>query len=68
MKVVSIGKGMNRIIVRSREKRARLSIIPEVIVDGNRVIFPDWLLGNIKIIIEPSKKKKKPNIVQDNLL
>ncbi|MFC1539719.1 hypothetical protein ACFL6H_09865 [Candidatus Latescibacterota bacterium] len=68
MKVVSIGKGMNRIIVRSREKRARLSIIPEVIVEGNRVIFPDWLLGNIKIIIEPSKKKKKPNIVQSNLL
>ena len=43
MKAVPIGKGMYRIIVRSKEKRKRLSKIPEVIVESNRVIFPEWL-------------------------
>ena len=68
MKVVSIGKGMKRVIVRSKEKRARLSKISDVIVEGNRVIFPEWLLGNIKMILEPSIKRKEPNIEQGKLL
>ena len=68
MKAVPIGKGMYRIIVRSKEKRKRLAKIPEVIVEGNRVIFPEWLTANIKQIVEPLKKKKKPNIKQTRLL
>jgi len=68
MKAVPIGKGMYRIIVRSKEKRIRLAKIPEVIVEGNRVIFPEWLTGNIKQIVEPLKKKKKSKALQSRLL
>ena len=68
MKAVPIGKGMYRIIVRSKEKRKRLAKIPEVIVEGNRVIFPEWLKGNITQIVEPLKKKKKSKVKQARLL
>ena len=68
MKIVSIGKGMNRITVRSKDKKARLAKIPEVFVEGDRVIFPEWMIGNIKMIIEPVQKKKKPKLVQSTLL
>ena len=68
MKAVPIGKGMYRIIVHSKEKRKRLLKMPEVIIEGNRVIFPEWLTGNIKQIVEPLKKKKKPEIKQTRLL
>jgi hypothetical protein len=68
MKIVSIGKGMSRITVRSKDKKARLARISEVIVEGNRVIFPDWMIGNIKMIIEPAQKKKQPKMVQSTLL
>ena len=59
---------MYRIIVHSKEKRKRLLKMPEVIIEGNRVIFPEWLTGNIKQIVEPLKKKKKPEIKQTRLL
>ena len=68
MKAVQIGKGMYRIIVHSKEKRKRLAKMPEVIIEGNRVIFPEWLTGNIKQIVEPLKKKKKSKIKQIRLL
>ena len=68
MKAVPIGKGMYRIIVHSKEKRKRLSKIPEVIVEDNRVIFPEWLTSNIKQIVEPLKKKKNSKIKQTKLL
>ncbi len=68
MKIVSIGKGMCRIIVRSKEKRTKLIKIPEVIVEGTRVIFPEWMTGNIRLIVEPPRKKKSQNIVQSKLL
>ena len=68
MKIVSIGKGMCRIVVRSKEKRAKLSKIPEVLVEGNRIIFPEWMTGNIRMIMEPPRKKKQRNTMQSNLL
>jgi len=61
MKQISIGKGMCRIIVRSKTKRERLARIPEVRVEGTRVIFPEWLSGNIRLIVNPrTKKRDKP--------
>lgn len=59
-KFVAIGKGMYRITVRSRAKRERLERIPEVQVDGIRVVFPEWLLGNIRRILIPSQRKTTP--------
>ena len=67
MKIVPIGKGMCRIIVRSKDKRARLSRVPEVHVDGTRVIFPEWLTGNIRQIVTPRKRKKQPDPEQTEL-
>ena len=60
MKIVSIGKGLCRINVRSKEKRKRLARIPDVLIDGNRIIFPEWLTDSIRSIIEPPIKKKSP--------
>jgi len=62
MKAILIGKGMFRIIIKSKAKREKLSSIPEVLIDGNRVIFPEWLLKSIKSILGPRKRKvvKKP--------
>ena len=52
---------MCRIIVRSKTKRERLARIPEVRVEGTRVIFPEWLSGNIRLIVNPrTKKRDKP--------
>ncbi|MFC1692014.1 hypothetical protein ACFL1R_00745 [Candidatus Latescibacterota bacterium] len=67
MKPVSIGKGMYRITVRSKIVRNRLSRIPEVRIDGNRVIFPEWLTGNIRLIVHPPMKKKEPKPAQTEL-
>ena len=53
---------MYRITVRSKAKRERLARIPDVLVEQTRVIFPEWLMGNIKRIVSPPVKKriKKP--------
>ncbi len=64
---VQIGKGMCRIIVKSRTKRERLEKIPEVTVDGARVIFPEWMAGNISRIIHPVRKKKSVKTEQTGL-
>ena len=68
MNVVHIGKGMYRIVVRSKEKRERLSKIPGINVDGNRVIFPEKLISSIEMILRPSVKKKRRNPMQTSLL
>lgn len=49
---------MYRIIVRSKAKRDRLAKIPEVQIDGTRVIFPEWLTGNIRLILNPKTHRK----------
>ena len=67
MKIVNIGKGLCRIIVRSQAKREMLSKIPEIIIDDKRVIFPEWLTGNIKMILEPKHRTKKEKTVQTDL-
>ena len=59
MKPVPIGKGMYRIIIKSKAKREKLASIPEIMIDGNRIIFPEWLLKNLKKILEPKKRKQK---------
>jgi len=55
---IKIGKGMCRVTVRSKAKRSRLARIPGVQVSGMRVIFPEWISGNIRRIIDPPIKKK----------
>lgn len=67
MKVISIGKGMYRITVRSKTKRERLSQIPGVHVEGTRVVFPGWLTGNIKLIMNPPPKKRVKKTSQMSL-
>ena len=66
-KFVNIGKGMYRATVRSKAKRERLAKIPEVQVKGTRVIFPKWLVVNIKQILYPLPKKKEAAMEQTNL-
>ena len=66
MNIVFIGKGMCRIIVRSKAKREKLARIPDVRVEGTRVFFPEWLRRNIELIIEP-KARKKPKAEQIEL-
>jgi len=68
MNAVNIGKGMYRIVVRSKEKRERLSRIPGVYFDGNRVIFPEKLTGSIELILRPAVKRKKRKPIQTSLL
>ena len=67
MKVVKIGKGLCRIIVRSKTQRQRLSRIPEVSVHGNRVIFPESLSNDISFILKTPSKKKQSKTVQTKL-
>ena len=67
MKPIFIGKGMYRIIVRSKEKREKLARIPEVRVEGTRVIFPEWLSGNIRMILNPKMKRRKQTAEQMKL-
>ncbi len=58
MKPVSIGKGLSRITVRSKTKLERLSKIPSVHIDGTRVVFPEWMIRDIKLILNPQSKRK----------
>ncbi len=60
MNITPIGKGMCRIVVRSSEKRERLSRIPGVSVEGTRVIFPEWLTGSIRRLMIPRRGRKQP--------
>ncbi|MFC1508262.1 hypothetical protein ACFL60_01075 [Candidatus Omnitrophota bacterium] len=64
---INIGKGMYRITVRSKAKRDRLARIPGVQVKGTRVIFPEWLVVNIKRIIDPPQKKMETPVKQTDL-
>jgi len=67
MKAVFIGKGMYRITVRSKAKRERLARIPGVRVEGTRVIFPEWLSGNIRLILNTGTKRKTRKAIQTSL-
>ena len=67
MNAVSIGKGMYRIIVRSKTKRDRLSLVPGVIIEGSRVIFPKWLMNGVRSLVDPAPKRKSRKPVQTNL-
>jgi hypothetical protein len=60
MEAVPIGKGLYRIIVRSRAKRDRLALIPDITIKGTRVIFPEWMYGSIKRLVQAKQKKKTP--------
>jgi len=67
MKTIFIGKSMYRITVRSKAKREKLAKIPEVQVDGVRVVFPEWLKRSIELIVTPKAKKKKTKAEQIEL-
>ena len=58
MKAVPIGKGLYRITIRSRAKRRRLALLPEVQIEGDRVIFPAWLYGSIRRLVDPKPKRE----------
>ena len=57
MDIVPIGKGMCRVVVRSKEKREQLARIPDVQIDGGRVIFPESLATIIMSALEPRVKR-----------
>lgn len=59
MKPVPIGKGLFRITVRSKAKREKLEAISDVVVEGMRVIYPEWLHDHIARILTTSPRKKK---------
>ncbi len=67
MKIISIGKGMCRVVVRSKEKRERLSRIPDVKIDGERVIFPESLAPSIKSALETRVKRERQKPKQSEL-
>lgn len=67
MKVVSIGKGLYRVTIRSKEKRDRLAKIPDVTVDGVRVIFPEGILKHVKSIIESRARSRSTDPEQTSL-
>ncbi len=67
MEAARIGKGLYRIIVRSRRKRERLALIPEVHIEGNRVIFPEWMYGSIKLLVETRRNRKRTASKQTSL-
>ena len=67
MNAVPIGKGMYRIIVRSKMKRDRLALVPEVLIEGSRVIFPEWLMGSIRRLVKPAVKRARKKPVQTSL-
>jgi len=64
---VKIGKGMYRVTVRSKAIRNRLARIPGVQVEGTRVIFPEWVSGNIRRILSPPAKKSDRDAEQTDL-
>lgn len=67
MEAVPIGRGLYRAIVRSKAKRERLALIPEVQIEGFRVIFPEWMLGNIRLLVEPRSRSKSAEPAQSDL-
>jgi len=67
MNVIPIGKGMCRIIVRSKTKRESLSRIPGILIEGSRVIFPENLTAGIRMIVDPPVRRKSPKPVQEEL-
>lgn len=60
MNIQPIGKGLNRITVKSERKRAALAKIPGVQIQDNRVYFPDSMTNLIK---STEKGKKQPVIL-----
>jgi hypothetical protein len=62
MNAVAIGKGLWRVKVRSRKKREVLARIPDLQIDGERVIFPEWMYGAIKasLVRTSRKRRQKP--------
>ena len=59
---VDIGKGMKRVKVRSRARRERAARVHEVIVEGDRVIFPASLFGAVMAAIGQKGKGKKASM------
>lgn len=60
--VVNIGKGLMRTRVRSRARRERAAMVHEVIVDGDRVIFPASLFGAVMAAIGKKKQGKQTSM------
>jgi hypothetical protein len=59
---VNIGKGMKRVRVRSRTRRERAARVHEVIVEGDRVIFPASLFGAVMAAIGQKKEGKRASL------
>jgi hypothetical protein len=65
---VNIGKGLTRVIVRSRSKRAKIvAVVHEIIIDGDRVIFPASLFGAVMASLKKGKRKGKSMQITMNL-
>ena len=55
---VDIGKGMCRVKVRSKTKRARIGKVRGVRIAGERVIFPRWMTASIERMIRPERRQR----------
>jgi hypothetical protein len=64
MTAVSIGKGLERVIVHSEAKRKKLASMPEIRVYDRRVIYPEWMAGMVKNVIDGKRRKRRPHSEQ----
>ncbi len=64
---VDIGRGKMRMVVRSAAVKKRLANIPEVVIDGNRVIYPKWMSGSIERVVQRAKRKRGQRVEQTEI-
>jgi hypothetical protein len=57
---VPIGRGLARLNVRSKAKRARLATVPGVRIESDgRVIMPEWMGASIAMMARTKKRAKR---------
>jgi len=64
MEIISIGKGMFRVTVRSPKKRMKLAGVPGVTVSENRVIFGEEMRGPVMDYLGRKHRKKAEKPIQ----
>jgi len=68
-KISYIGKGFYRLKVRSKILRQNLTVMPDIQVIGDRIIFPAWMRENVKRqILQPQRRRTRPDAQQLKLL
>lgn len=62
-----LGLGKYRIIVRRKDKLRRLRRLPEVMVDGERVIYPGWMAAAVAQIIRGRRRSREKRPEQEDM-